>query len=931
VQSSFTPGQRWLSDAEPDLGLGRVVEADMRTVRIDFAASGEQRTYAIASAPLSRVRLAADEAVQDSAGRNLRVLEAVETEGILAYRCVDAAGATCWLAEADLDDRLRLNRPQDRMLAGRFDADAWFSLRYRSWLQQAALWRSPLYGLQGPRVEPIRHQLYIADEVCSRARARVLLADEVGLGKTIEAGLILHRLLLTERVRRILVLLPDALLNQWLVEMLRRFNLRFALFDAERLDEETGPDEAGEPRGNPFESEQRVLCSLAALTRSEAAAQAALDSGWDLLVVDEAHHLHWSPEGSDAAYALVETLAAMTPNVLLLTATPEQLGRAGHFGRLRLLDPERFHDYDAFLAEEQAYAPVAELAARLIDGAVLGEEHRALLERLLGDEAGLPVAGLVERLVDRHGTGRILFRNTRQAISGFPARRLHEVALPLPDAYAEVAGQACPEQGFAGDWAALDPRLSWLRGLLERLAPEKVLLICAHASTAIALRDHLLERHAIHAALFHERMEIVARDRAAAFFADPQSGCPLLICSEIGSEGRNFQFAHHLVLFDLPSDPDLLEQRIGRLDRIGQRDTIELHVPYLEGSAGEALLRWYRDGLGSFETVCPAAAAVYEQLGERLKAALADPSQVQGLVADAAQLGARVNAELEAGRDRLLELNSCRPEPAARLVEALSEPVGDTPLSDYMGDYWDAFGVEHEPAPGAALVVRPGSHMLHDHFPGLGGEPHTVTFDRGAALAHEDRQFLTWEHPMVRGCMDMLLSGELGGAALTLCSHPGFRTGHALLELLFVTECTAPPGLELQRFLPPSCHRLVVDLHGKDRTDEIDHAALRGACLSHNRKLVATLVQSLKPRIPALVGLAAEGAAEASARLVAEALSQMRAELDAEQQRLAALARVNPAIGVDEVEAVARRRDALAAEIEAARVRLDAARIVVMR
>jgi ATP-dependent helicase HepA len=458
-----------------------------------------------------------------------------------------------------------------------------------------------------------------------------------------------------------------------------------------------------------------------------------------------------------------------------------------------------------------------------------------------------------------------------------------------------------------------------------------VLLICAHASTAIALRDHLLERHAIHAALFHERMEIVARDRAAAFFADPQSGCPLLICSEIGSEGRNFQFAHHLVLFDLPSDPDLLEQRIGRLDRIGQRETIELHVPYLEGSAGEALLRWYRDGLGSFETVCPAAAAVYEQLGERLKAALADPSQVQGLVADAAQLGARVNAELEAGRDRLLELNSCRPEPAARLVEALSEPVGDTPLSDYMGDYWDAFGVEHEPAPGAALVVRPGSHMLHDHFPGLGGEPHTVTFDRGAALAHEDRQFLTWEHPMVRGCMDMLLSGELGGAALTLCSHPGFRTGHALLELLFVTECTAPPGLELQRFLPPSCHRLVVDLHGKDRTDEIDHAALRGACLSHNRKLVATLVQSLKPRIPALVGLAAEGAAEASARLVAEALSQMRAELDAEQQRLAALARVNPAIGVDEVEAVARRRDALAAEIEAARVRLDAARIVVMR
>lgn len=931
MPNPFTPGQRWLSDAEPDLGLGRVVEADLRTVRIAFPASGEQRTYAIAGAPLSRVRLAPDETVRDSAGRSLRVLEAVENAGLLSYRCVDPDGAERWLPEGDLDDRLRLNRPQDRLLGGRFDADAWFGLRYRSWLQQAALWRSPLYGLQGPRVEPIAHQLYIADEVCGRARARVLLADEVGLGKTIEAGLILHRLLLTERVRRVLVLVPDALLNQWLVEMLRRFNLRFALFDAERLDEETGPDDAGEPRANPFEGEQRVLCSLSALTESEAAAQAAVEAGWDLLVVDEAHHLHWSPQGNDSAYALVERLAGQTPNVLLLTATPEQLGRAGHFGRLRLLDPERFHDYDAFLAEEQAYAPVAGLAARLLDGAELGAEQEALLGRLLGEEAGLAPAGLVERLVDRHGTGRILFRNTRQAIAGFPERRLHAEALPLPAAYADVAAQPCPEQGFDGDWTAVDPRLPWLRDLLQRLAPDKVLLICAHAATAVAVRDHLLERHAIHAALFHERMEIVARDRAAAFFADPDSGCPLLICSEIGSEGRNFQFAHHLVLFDLPLDPDLLEQRIGRLDRIGQRATIALHVPYLAGSAGEVLLRWYRDGLGSFEAVCPAAAAVYEQFGERLHAAMADPSQVQGLVADAATLVARVNAELEAGRDRLLELNSCRPTRAARLVDALTEPVGEVRLADYMSDYWDAFGVEHEPAPGAALVLRPGTHMLHDHFPGIGAEAQTVTLDRAAALAHEDRQFITWEHPMVRGCMEMLLSGELGGAALTLCSHPGFRTGQALVELLFVTECTAPPGLELQRFLPPSCHRVVVDLAGRDRTDEIDHATLRGVCLSHNRKLAATLVHSLKSRIPVLVGIAAERAADASARLVAAAMAQMRAELDAERQRLAALARVNTAIGMDEVEAITRRRDLLAAEIEAARVRLDAARIVVMR
>ena len=128
-----------------------------------------------------------------------------------------------------------------------------------------------------------------------------------------------------------LVVLPDALVHQWLVEMLRRFNLPFAVFDQERF-EQCDSD-------NAFHSEQRVLCSLSLLTGSPEIAQAALDGEWDLLIVDEAHHLAWSEDDSSLAYQLVEALAARTPGVLLLTATPEQLGRAGHFGRLRLLDP----------------------------------------------------------------------------------------------------------------------------------------------------------------------------------------------------------------------------------------------------------------------------------------------------------------------------------------------------------------------------------------------------------------------------------------------------------------------------------------------------------------------------------------------------------------------------------------------------------------
>src|SRR5690606_14407009 len=102
------------------------------------------------------------------------------------------------------------------------------------------------------------------------------------------------------------------------------------------------------------------------------------------------------------------------------------------------------------------------------------------------------------------------------------------------------------------------------------------------------------------------QMRLLERDRAAAFFADHETGSQALICSEIGSEGRNFQFVHHLVLFDLPFNPDLLEQRIGRLDRIGQTEIIRIYAPCLQNSAQAVMLHWYHDGLNALEKICPA-------------------------------------------------------------------------------------------------------------------------------------------------------------------------------------------------------------------------------------------------------------------------------------------------------------------------------------
>ncbi|MDR6354456.1 hypothetical protein Q3H58_001127 [Pseudomonas psychrotolerans] len=493
----------------------------------------------------------------------------------------------------------------------------------------------------------------------------MLLADEVGLGKTIEAGLVIHRQLLSGRASRVLILVPENLQHQWLVEMRRRFNLEVALFDAERF--------MASEEGNPFEDAQLALVSLDWLVRDEKAQDAAFAAGWDLLVVDEAHHLVWHPEGASREYSLVEQLGEVIPGVLLLTATPEQLGQDSHFARLRLLDPSRFHDFAAFQQESQHYRPVAEAVQELLDagalspaaqdaiGGFLGQEGEALLSAAAAGDADAR-ARLVRELLDRHGTGRVLFRNTRAAVKGFPERELHAHALPFPDAYLDegvMPGQSLqPETEFAPEddndrWWRHDGRVEWLIDTLKALKPHKVLVICARMETALDLEDALRLKSGIPATVFHEGMSILERDRAAAYFADEEFGAQVLICSEIGSEGRNFQFAHHLVLFDLPAHPDLLEQRIGRLDRIGQRHTIQLHVPYLEGSRQERQFQWYHQALNAFLATSPTGSALQARFASELEEQLAggDEATWQALLEQGAQARAALEAELHNGRD----------------------------------------------------------------------------------------------------------------------------------------------------------------------------------------------------------------------------------------------------------------------------------------
>lgn len=188
------------------------------------------------------------------------------------------------MREVLLDSKLTFSKPQDRLFAGQIDRMDRFALRFRARKYQSEQYRLPFAGLRGMRASLIPHQLHIAHEVGQRHAPRVLLADEVGLGKTIEAGMIIHQQLLAGRAERVLIVVPETLQHQWLVEMMRRFNLYFSLFDDSRY------AEAKLDSSNPFETEQLVICSLDFVRRNKQRTEELADAQWDLLVVDEAHH-----------------------------------------------------------------------------------------------------------------------------------------------------------------------------------------------------------------------------------------------------------------------------------------------------------------------------------------------------------------------------------------------------------------------------------------------------------------------------------------------------------------------------------------------------------------------------------------------------------------------------------------------------------------
>lgn len=937
MEQFFIPGQRWISNTESELGLGLILEAAHKRVTVLFLACDERRMYAQDNAPLTRVRFSKGDVIESIDEDKVTVTGLIEQDGLITYLGIDEDGQEVQLDEVELNHHIQFNKPQDRLFIGQVDPSAWFLLRYETWRKLQQHQQSPVKGLLGGRASLIPHQLFIAHESANRSAPRIMLADEVGLGKTIEAGLILHHRLINGLSNRVLIIVPETLLHQWLVEMLRRFNLRFSIFDEARCLDTYAEDDMLAEAGvedadadNPFLTEQLILCSQRFFSNYPRRQQQAIAAGWDMVIVDEAHHLEWSELAPSPDYLFVEQLGAISPSLILLTATPEQLGAESHFARLRLLDPDRFYSFAAFVEEERLFEPVANAAKLLLAKEALNEDAQQHLTTLLKDdnvdgllknlndpEQSAPARdALIKVLLDHHGTGRILFRNSRQTVQGFPERERYGYAL---------TGQANTDD------LQQDPRYQWLVDKVKQLAGDKALVICKQAQTAIDLELTLRNRAGIASAVFHEGMTIIERDRAAAYFADPESAARLLICSEIGSEGRNFQFVHHLILMDLPTNPDLLQQRIGRLDRIGQKHIIQIHVPYLEHTECAVLYRWYDEGLNAFACNSSSAQRVADILHEELAAVLdsKNPADIDALITKTQALSAELEVHMHNGRDQLLELNSCRKELADELIEQLNAYEKEGVLWPYMEDIFECYGVDTEFHSPDCFIIRPSDHLRVSHFPGLTEDGMTITVNRQLALAREDMQFMTWEHPLVTASMDMVLSSETGNAAISVIKHPDLKAGQFMLECLFIVECSAPAELQIGRFLPHTPIRVLIDQNQKDLSADIDHRDLIEPGIKFDKHKIIAFLYSQRPHLINLLSVAEQKAKADMQQLVDLATTAMLESLSNEIKRLVRLKKVNPTIRAEEIEQLKDMTMLAHENIQAAQLRLDAVRFVI--
>jgi superfamily II DNA or RNA helicase len=585
-------------------------------------------------------------------------------------------------------------------------------LRLQSLYLKHAYQYDPLTGLSSARIEPQLHQVYVAHRVARKLQPRMILADEVGLGKTIEAGLIIKELRARRLVERVLIVVPASLQLQWQSELKSKFNEEFEVLDGAAL------QYLGRGKVNPWMARPNVICSLP-FAASPKRAEQIIEAEWDLVVFDEAHRVRRSLQGASKtrttqAYRLADELKEQVNGLLLLTATPMQVHPFELYSLIELVEPGLFPTFGTYNSRRGFLPQLNALMRDLKGWNALSDTERASAARthaaLLG-ELGIPAETalrtiaddqererLIDVLVDKHPLAGAMVRNRKAEVGGFTAREAKRVPVTLEDdelalyedvttylregynqaraerntalgfvmvtyqkmlassSYAvkqsfrrriaklkgqltdaataakpvsesrmeelrdaEEATAALTELESAADPGGLLLEIKQLEHLVERLGQvrdskaealltaldavfgdhprEKVVVFTQFIETQKFLAE-ALRRNGYTVSIFNGQLSLDEKEEAVRNFKAQDQ---VLISTEAGGEGRNFQFCHLMVNYDLPWNPMRVEQRIGRLDRIGQKHSVRIYNLFCEETVEERVLQVLDERIGLFQ------------------------------------------------------------------------------------------------------------------------------------------------------------------------------------------------------------------------------------------------------------------------------------------------------------------------------------------
>ncbi len=924
----FVAGQRWLSQTEPELGLGLVLKTEADRVTIMFPSTETTRVYTVEGPPLTRVKFSVGDVLKTQEGKNFTVEMIEEKDGTVIYFSKGKK-----IEESRLSDSLTFSKPYDRLLNAQVEEKQLYNLRHRALYRRFKTYRAPLRGLLQGRYMARAHQLHVVNQATRFQHPRVLLADEPGMGKTVEAGLILQRLRIFGSAARVLLLAPQQLLWRTELELQRRFEFSFQRLteddfaaktkrkSAKKTKEET-PDAflSGETEEGEEPEELWVSMSLEDFSAHRAKhAKEAAAAGWDAVLVAGAEELKWDESGN-AAWNGVEAIAESTRSLILLSSEGPEHDPKSHYGRLRLLDPEAFATPRKYSAHRKELDGLEAAVTKLLSVSSCDKECDALLKPLEKDAKIKELHKLwkegreevrdtiIDYLLDGQECGRTVFRSTRPRVTGLPVRTVELVAVEAKPEVREGLKEefkhpqekpAEPEKGKPkAQPSAADAALATWLGLIispppppppapneppppPPPPPPRALVITASRARAAAVEKALRSK-------VDGTVELVTDAPRGDQGVPPAA----TVTGEEDLVGRGFPGYDLVVLWDTPLTVQEARERLFACENCF-KDKLHIIVPFIPDTPQDLTARWLHEGLNAFgsasEGQVEAAGEFHKtvhdiakRIGVKHNPKLDDELKAAGKKTAAALDAA--NKKLAKHADAFLESVSFRAPAADQVFNRMNSSDEDDSLDVFMNRMFETLGILVETKGPRIIYVKPNPEMSY-HFEAVPKEGLTFAYHRSVAATREDAILLTWDHPLVAQATDVLLGTPAGNTSYVVWEDE--RSQIVLLEGIYLAHPRIGEHPKLvSRFMPPTPVRVVLSHEFEDMSSEYTSEVVNKMVRNGRREWIRNNARPLHNIIPGMMRALNQRADIRMRELASKAAFQMETVFAADIARL---------------------------------------------